>query len=57
MNRDVEFQTTGELIAEWRSLEPYKEPRAPIERILDCALYALWAIALVVSVAVLFMRR
>lgn len=57
MKRDVELQTTGELKTEWRSLAPYKEPRAPIERILDYALWALWALALLVGVAVLLMRR
>ena len=57
MKRDVELYTTAERIAEWRSLAPYEEPRAPIERILDCALYVLWALALIVGVAVFFFRR
>jgi len=57
MERDVELPTTGELISDWRALARYKRARTITERVLDCALYLLWALALVVFVVALFVRR
>lgn len=57
MQPDVELRTTGELISDWRALARYKRARTLTERALDCALYLLWALALVVFVVALFIRR
>ncbi len=57
MPPDVELHTTGELISDWRALARYKRPRTLTERVLDCALYLLWTLALVVFVVALFIRR
>lgn len=57
MRPDADSHTTGELISDWRALARYKRPRTLTERVLDFALYLLWALALVVFVVALFIRR
>jgi hypothetical protein len=57
MQTDVELHTTGELISEQRALARYKRHRTLTERVLDYGLYFLWALALVVLVVALFIRR
>ena len=57
MQPDVEMHSTGELISDWLALARYKRTRTVTERILDCALYLLWAFALVAFIVALFVRR